>query len=66
MSKQLLNKLERYEQDAYEGHFGSDWLEQVGEGFKFYIQECVNSGSRATIAGFERYLDKLHKGANRM
>lgn len=61
MSKQLLEKLERYEESAYEGGFGADWLEQVGEGFKFYIAECVNSGSRATIAGFERYLDGLYK-----
>lgn len=64
MSKHLLTKLERYEEEAYEGGYGSDWLEQVGEGFKFYIQECVTSGRRATITGFERYLDALHKQAS--
>lgn len=66
MSKALLDKLERYEADAYDGGFGQDWLEDVGEGFKFYIKDCVYTGRRATIAGFERYLDNLHKEANRI
>jgi hypothetical protein len=62
MSKRLLEKLERYEQEAYDGHFGEDWLCDVGEGFKFYIKDCVIQNKRATIKGFENYLDKIHDG----
>jgi hypothetical protein len=60
MSKRLLEKLEKYEQDAYDGEFGDAWLADVGEGFKFYIQDCVTKGKRPTIKGFEKYLDKKH------
>jgi len=59
MSKKLLNKLEKYEQQAYSGGYGVDWLEQVGEGFKVYIRKCVEDNIRRTIEGFERYIDKL-------
>jgi hypothetical protein len=60
MSKRLLEKLERYEQNAYNGHFGEDWLIDVGEGFKFYIEICITQNKRATIKGFESYLDKMY------
>lgn len=66
MSKKLLEKLERYEQDAYDGKFGCDWLESVGEGFKFYVQKCVHENKCPTIKGFEQYLDDMHKKANRI
>ncbi len=61
MSKKLLEKLEEYEQIAYDGGFGDEWLEDVAEGFKFYIRDCVDSGGRATISGFAKYLDKKAK-----
>ena len=60
MSQALLNKLEKYEQTAYSGGFGEDWLIDVGEGFKFYIQECVDKNKRATIKGFAEKLEKMH------
>lgn len=60
MSKKLLEKLEKYEQEAYDNGFGSDWLEQIGEGFKFYIQNCVEKDIRPTIKGFEKYIDNLY------
>jgi hypothetical protein len=60
MSKQLLEKLERYEQEAYDGGYGSTYLEAIGEGFKFYIQQCVETKIRPTIKGFEKYIDKIH------
>lgn len=59
MSKQLLSKLEKYEQGAYDGGIGLDWLADVGEGFKFYVQRCVYEGKKASIRGFEEYIDKL-------
>jgi hypothetical protein len=59
MSKRLLDKLEKYEQEAYDCAFGNDWLENVGEGFKFYIKYCVNNNVKPSIKGFERYIDDL-------
>jgi len=59
MIKKLLDKLERYEQQAYDGGYGSDWLEKVGEEFKFYIQKCVDSNIKPTIKGFEKYIDNI-------
>ena len=58
MSKKLLQKLEIYERMAYSGAYGDEWLEAVGEGFKFYVRDCVENNKRVTIKGFERYLDK--------
>lgn len=60
MSKKLLKKLEKYEQEAYNNGCGSDWLEKIGEGFKFYIQNCVEKDIRPTIKGFEKYIDDLY------
>ena len=61
MSKKLLDKLEKYEQEAYSGGYGSDWLEQIGEGFKFYIENCCGKNIRPTIKGFERYIDNMRE-----
>lgn len=58
MSKVLLNKLEKYEKIAYDGGYGSDWLEIIGESFKFYISDCVEKDCKVTIRGFEKYLDE--------
>lgn len=47
MSKQLLEKLERYEQDAYSGGYGADQLKALRNGLtnsttnKVYIFMCV-------------------------
>jgi len=61
MSKKLLDKLEKYERSAYAGGYGSDWLENIGEGFKRYISDCVDKNVRPTIKGFEKYIDDKAK-----
>lgn len=61
MSKQLLSKLIRYEEEAYQGGYGSDWLESIGEGFRQYLEQCEERGERSTIKGFEQYIDLLHE-----
>jgi hypothetical protein len=61
MSKKLLEKLEKYEQEAYDGCIGSDWLANIGEGFKFYIKECINKNIKPSINGFEKFIDSLAK-----
>lgn len=59
--EKLLETLEKYEQAAYGDEFlgGAAWLERIGEGFKLYVQHCVENKSRVTISGFVRYIDKM-------
>ena len=33
-------QLESWEQKAYGGEYGADWLETVGESVKYYAYEC--------------------------
>lgn len=55
--------LDAWEQEAYAGGFGSDWLEEVGESVRFYATNCENAGKRPTFAGLIQYLKALHNGA---
>ena len=55
--------LELWEQDAYRGGYGADWLEEVGESVRIYAMDCENSGKRPTFAGLIGYLKILHDGA---
>lgn len=54
--------LEAWEQEAYDGGYGADWLEQVGESVRIYAMDCENDGKRPTFAGLLRYLSLLHQG----
>ena len=49
--------LEAYEQYAYSGGFGLDWLADVGEGFKFFVAFCDASGIKPTIPRFMRWIE---------
>ncbi|MBY9081224.1 hypothetical protein KIH86_24050 [Paenibacillus sp. HN-1] len=55
----LLKKLETYEASAYEGACGENWLVGIGEGFKFFVQECIDQNKRITITGFVRKIDEM-------
>lgn len=55
----LIEKLERYENTAYDSRMGVDWLAEIGEGFKLYIKSCLESGQSATLDGFVEWIDKL-------
>jgi len=61
MSWQLYNKLDKYEDEACAEEFCQDWIEDVYMLFKRYLFDCANDGCRATLSGFERRLDSLHK-----
>mgnify|MGYP005783316411 FL=1 len=52
--------LESWEQEAYAGGYGADWLENVGESVRVYATECENEGKRPTFAGLIRHLKSLH------
>lgn len=57
--QRLLDKLKIYEHRAYSGGFGADWLEEIGEGFRHYIEKCIATGEIASINGFITYLDGI-------
>ncbi len=52
-------KLEQWEQEAYNGGYGSDWLGEVGEGVKFYVMSCEAKGKRPTFTGLMNYLESM-------
>lgn len=52
--------LESWEQEAYAGGYGADWLENIGENVRVYATECENEGKRPTFAGLIRHLKSLH------
>ncbi len=52
--------LESWEQEAYAGGYGADWLENIGESVRVYATECENEGKRPTFAGLIRHLKSLH------
>lgn len=54
----MLAKLERYEQSAYAGGIGSDWLATIGEELKFYVEDCIKNGRRITMSGFMQRIDQ--------
>ena len=64
MSLRLLKKLQMYETDAYQYAYGDVWLESVGEGFKFYIRDCVMNNEKPSFQGFEKYLDEKKQMSN--
>lgn len=57
--KKYSEQLEAWEQAAYSGKYGSDWLEDVGEAVKFYALECEAKGRRPTFAGLMKHLEKI-------
>lgn len=61
-NKRASETLEAWEQQAYDGGYGADWLEQVGESVHIYAMDCENSGKRPTFAGLMRYLSILQRG----
>lgn len=56
-AQKLLEKLESYEKEAYSAAIGCDWLEAIGEGFKFYVRRCAENGVPVTLAGFVKFID---------
>lgn len=50
--------LQRWEDDAYNGGYGSDWLEEAGEGIKFYAMECAAKKTTPTFKGLILHIAK--------
>ncbi|WP_064199036.1 hypothetical protein [Brevibacillus brevis] len=58
-AEKLLEKLEKYEQAAYDGSCGEDWYIGIGEGFKLYVRDCIENDNSVTISGFVKWIDNL-------
>lgn len=65
MKKQYSEQLETWEQEAYRGGFGEDWLVDVGEGVKHYAEKCEAFGKRPTFSGLMEHIRQLHAGTKR-
>jgi len=52
-------KLEQYEQKAYDAGYGADWLADVGENVKFYAMLCESKGESPTFDGLMQHIEKL-------
>lgn len=64
--KKYSEMLESWEQEAYNGGYGADWLGEVGEAIKFYAYNCEKKGKRPTFKGLMKKLDGMansEKGA---
>lgn len=59
MAMKYSEQLEQWERESYDGSYGSDWLEEVGEGIKFYAMLCEAKSIRPTFAGLMKYLKSL-------
>ncbi|QKS70232.1 hypothetical protein FLK61_26080 [Paenalkalicoccus suaedae] len=62
-AKDIAEKLERYEQKAYEGGYGIDWLEGIGINLKYYMIECDKKEVEPTMRDFLSRIDEMHKKA---
>lgn len=55
-AKRYADLLEQWEEDAYRGKYGCDWLEEVGEAVKFYAIECAVKGKSPTFKGLMKHI----------
>ena len=60
---EYVKRLERLEQSAYQGGWGADWLEEVGENVKFYAIACEQRGELPTFRGLVNHLEALRQAA---
>jgi hypothetical protein len=61
--KEVADKLEEYENKAYEGGYGIDWLSDIGSELKLYMIDCDKNKARPTMEGLLQRIDKMHKSA---
>lgn len=64
VSKQYVDILEKWEDEACMGHYGSAWLEQVGEGVKFYAMKCQTEQKVPTFKGLISYIESMRDANN--
>jgi len=57
----MANQLMTYENGAYEERFGIDWLTDIGENVRIYLEGCAEDNSTPTINGLFDHIRELHK-----
>lgn len=55
----------RWENEAYAGGYGADWLEDVGEAVKNYALNCANRGKTPTFKGLIQHIQEIKMKAER-
>ncbi|MEK4427718.1 hypothetical protein MHB54_00510 [Paenibacillus sp. FSL M7-0802] len=60
-TKPYLNKLMLLEEAATEKGISEEWLVQVGEGLKLYLEHCLQNNNDATIGSLIQWLEKRSK-----
>ena len=50
-------QLEAWENEAYKGGYGADWLENVGEGVKKYARYCGENHETPSFLGLMMYIE---------
>lgn len=48
--------LQNWEQEAYAGEYGEDWLVEVGESVRWYCEKCRDEGMVPTFSGLMGFL----------
>ncbi|MCY7500158.1 hypothetical protein [Bacillus pumilus] len=59
-AKKMADMLEDYEQKAYAGYFGVDWLAAAGENLKKYMINCHLEKREPTFEGLLQWITDLH------
>ncbi|KQN96999.1 hypothetical protein [Paenibacillus sp. Leaf72] len=60
-AEKFLEKLEEFEQQAYNEGIGMDWLADIGEGLKFYVRDCIKQGKSVSMDGFICKIEQMAK-----
>lgn len=57
----MLEKLQKYEENAENGNCAIDYYSTVGEGFTLYVKDCVENKKTINIMGWMRHVSKIAK-----
>lgn len=57
IAKVYADQLEAWEEEAYKGGYGADWLEMVGKGVKKYAQDCDANHRVPSFRGLMLYIE---------
>ncbi len=56
----VVDTLNKYQQVAYDGGCGTDYLSELGEGIRYYFMECDNNNIEPTIENFLEWIDSIN------
>ncbi|MCR6108606.1 hypothetical protein HXA34_20160 [Salipaludibacillus agaradhaerens] len=62
-AKDVAEKLDKYEQKAYDDGCSNDWLSGIGENIKLFMIYCDKNDTQPTLEGLILWIDKMHEKA---